>query len=119
MASPVEVVVDAEIPGSQNRPSSEYYRQVNECQTGCSLTLVAGVSYMRAESMTTFSYSLTLTDSDHIWLNRIITSVIEDPTNDIRLRGAARELRRKVRDAEDAAIMRSTSSPCWPDTPES
>ena len=71
------------------------------------------------ETMTTFSYTLTLTDSDHIWLERIITSVIEDPTNDIRLRGAARELMRKVRTAEEDAIMLAASNPCWPDTPES
>ena len=68
--------------------------------------------------MTTFSYTLALTDSEHIWLERIITSVIEDPTNHLRLRDAAKELRRKIRNAEEDAIMMSASSPCWPDTPE-
>ena len=63
--------------------------------------------------MTTYSYKVTLGDSEMCYLDNLIEHVLADPNAELKLKGDARRLRRAFREAD--AVMTSTSSFCVPE----
>ena len=57
--------------------------------------------------------TLTLTDLEVTWLVRVINNVVNDPSSNANLRAEAEKLRRKLRDAQEDAVMESNRRDSW------
>ena len=57
--------------------------------------------------------TLTLTDLEVTWLERVINNVVNDPSSNSNLRAEAEKLRRKLRDAQEDAVMESNRRDSW------
>jgi hypothetical protein len=79
---------------------------------GCNPVLMAGFS-IKEVGMISVPCTLTLTDLEVTWLERVINNVIDDPSSNSNLRAEAEKLRRKLRDAQEDAVMESNRSDSW------
>jgi hypothetical protein len=57
--------------------------------------------------------TLTLTDLDVTWLERVINNVINDPSSNSNLRAEAEKLGHKLRDAQEDAVLESNRRDSW------
>ena len=57
--------------------------------------------------------TLMLTDLEVTWLERVINNVVNDPSSNFNLRAEAEKLRRKLRDAQEDAVMESNRRDSW------
>lgn len=57
--------------------------------------------------------TLTLTDLEATWLERVINNVVNDPSSNSNLRAEAEKLRRKLRDAQEDAVLESNRRNSW------
>jgi len=71
--------------------------------------LDAGFSY----GMIAAPCTLTLTDLEVTWLERVINNVVNDPLSNSNLRAEAEKLRRKLRAAREDAVLESNRRDSW------
>ena len=57
--------------------------------------------------------TLMLTDLEVTWLERVINNVVNDPSSNSNLRAEAEKLRRKLRDAQEDAVLESNRRDSW------
>ena len=57
--------------------------------------------------------TLMLTDLEVTWLERVINNAVNDPSSNSNLRAEAEKLRRKLRDAQEDAVMESNRRDSW------
>ncbi len=57
--------------------------------------------------------TLTLTDLEVTWLERVINNVVNDPSSNSNLRAEAEKLRRKLGDAQEDAVLESNRRGSW------
>ena len=57
--------------------------------------------------------TLTLTDLEVTWLERVINNVVNDPSSNSNLRAEAGKLRRKLRAAQEDAVLESNRRDSW------
>lgn len=57
--------------------------------------------------------TLTLTDLEVTWLERVINNVVNDPSSNSNLRAEAENLRRKLRDAQEDVVLESNRKDSW------
>ena len=83
-----------------------------ELGEGAALLLCRGFP-IKEVGMIAAPCTLTLTDLEVPWLERVINNVANDPSSNSNLRAEAEKLRRKLRAAQEDAVLESNRRDSW------